>query len=66
VLFILKLNDKLQLYINYYELNVITMKNYYSLLLINKIINHLNEVTVFMKINIKNVYYQIYIYKNDK
>ncbi len=66
MLFILKLNDKLQLYINYYELNVITMKNYYSLLLINKIINHLNEVTVFMKINIKNVYYQICIYKNDK
>ena len=66
VLFASKLNDKLWLYINHYELNIIIIKNCYSLLLINKIINHLNEITVFTKINIKNVYYWICIHKNDK
>jgi len=57
VLFALKLNDKLQLYVNYCRLNVITIKNCYSLLLINKIMNCLNEIMIFIKINIKNAYY---------
>ncbi len=66
VLFALKLDDKLWLDINYYELNVITMKNCYSLLLINKIMNCLNEIMIFIKIDIKNAYYQICICKNDE
>ena len=57
MLFALKLNDKLQLCVNYCELNAVTAKNHYLLLLIEKIINCVNETKIFMKINIKNVYY---------
>ena len=37
VLFILKKNRKKRLYINYWKLNIIIIKNYYILLFINKL-----------------------------
>ena len=66
MLFTLKFDDKLWLCVNYHEFNAVTVKNYYSLLLIKKIMNCVNETKIFMKINIKNVYYWIQIHKNDK
>ena len=66
MLFTLKLNDKLQLCINYHELNAVTVKNCYSLLLIEEIINYVNKTKIFMKIDIKNVYYWIWICKDDE
>ena len=66
MLFAFKLNDKLQLCVNYCELNAVTAKNHYSLLLIEKIMNCINGAKIFTKIDIKNVYYWIWIHKDDK
>ena len=66
MLFAFKFNDKLQLCVNYCELNAVTVKNHYSLFLIKKIINCVNEIKIFIKIDIKNVYYWIWICKDDE
>ena len=66
VLFVFKKNKNLRLYIDYRELNAIIIKNYYSFFLINKIFNHLINITYFIKLNLKNIYYHIKIrYKNE-
>ena len=39
ILFVLKKDEKLRLYVDYYALNSITIKNKYLLLLINKLHN---------------------------
>jgi hypothetical protein len=41
ILFILKKDRGLRLYINYYSLNKIIIKNYYTLLFINKTLDQL-------------------------
>ena len=42
------------------------MKNRYSLSLINKILNRLNDIIKYIKLNLKNTYYYIRISKNYK
>ncbi|PMD18504.1 hypothetical protein NA56DRAFT_577184, partial [Hyaloscypha hepaticicola] len=54
------------LYINYYKLNKVIIKNRYSLSLINKTFNKLVRVKIFIKFNLKDIYYYIYIYNNYK
>ena len=66
MLFAFKPDDKLQLCVNYCELNAVITKNHYSLFLIEKIMNCVNKIKIFTKINIKNVYYWIWIHKDDK
>ena len=44
ILFILKKNEKLRLYINYRKLNAIIIKNKYPLLNIEKLQNYLTEI----------------------
>ena len=66
ILFTLKSNESLQLCVNYWELNVIIKKNWYSLSLIDEIINYISDVKIFIKIDIKNVYYHIHICKGDE
>ena len=66
VIFILKKNDKWWLYINYQKLNAITQKNRYSLSLIEKLQKRLKEVKWFMKLNIQEKYYKIYIKKSKE
>jgi len=57
ILFVLKSNNSLRLYINYCNLNIITIKNKYSLSLIKKILNCLIDVIYFIKLDFKNAYY---------
>ena len=66
ILFVLKKNNDLRLYIDYRELNKVTIKNRYSLSLISKTLNRLNKVKKFTKLNLKNIYYCIRIRKSDK
>ena len=66
ILFTSKSDRDLQLCINYWELNTIIKKNQYSLSLINKIMNCVSDAKIFTKINIKNVYYCIYIHEDDE
>ena len=58
---VLKKNKKLRLYINYKKLNRITVKNCYIFLFILKFFNKITEVKYFLKIDLKNAYYYIYI-----
>ncbi len=57
ILLILKNNSNLRLYIDYYNLNIITIKNRHSLSLIKKTLNCLINVVYFTKLNLKNAYY---------
>jgi len=66
VLFVLKKDDSLWLYINYCELNKTTVKNHHSLLLINEILNQLSDIKIFIKLDLKNVYYCICIKMNNE
>jgi len=42
------------------------VKNHHSLLLINKILNWLSDIKIFIKLNFKNVYHHICIKMNNK
>jgi len=57
ILFILKSNNSLRLYINYYNLNIIIIKNKYFLSLIKKTLNCLINIVYFTKLDLKNTYY---------
>ncbi len=52
ILFVKKSRDKLRFYVNYKDLNAITIKNQYSLFSISKTLNHLSRVKIFIKLNI--------------
>jgi len=58
MLFMLKSNKSLRLYVNYYNLNAITIKNWCLLSFIKKTLNCLISIMYFTKLNLKNVYYK--------
>jgi hypothetical protein len=53
ILFVKKSEDDLRLCVNYKELNAITIKNRYSISLINQLLNRFNNVKKFTKLNIQ-------------
>ena len=59
ILFILKKDRILYLYINYKALNKIIIKNYYLLLLINKILIRLISIKYLTKLDLKDIYYYL-------
>ena len=62
MLFVSQSNNNLKLYINYYNFNVIIIKNKCSLSLIKETLNRLINIVYFTKLNLKNIYYRIRIY----
>jgi hypothetical protein len=56
VLFVLKKDGKKRLYVNYWKLNAITIKDRYALPLINELRDKLNKVKVFIKLDLRGVY----------
>jgi len=66
ILFVLKLNNKLCLYVNYRDLNAIIIKNCYLLFLIIETLDCLCEAKRFIVLNLKNIYYRIRIKRNNK
>jgi hypothetical protein len=66
ILFISKKNGSLRLYVDYRDLNKITIKNRYSFPLIEKILNRLNEIIIYTKFDLKEIYYKIRIKKGDE
>ena len=66
ILFILKKDSRLYLYINYKGLNIITLKNRYLLPLIIKILNYLSSSKIFIKLDLKDTYYKIRIKEGNK
>ena len=61
-----KKNNKLRLYVDYRDLNAIIIKNRYSLFLIFETLNRLCELKIFIKLNLKNVYYKLRIKIDDE
>ena len=66
MLFVRKKDNSLRLYIDYRELNEITIKNNYSLSLFLEILEKFVYAKHFIKINIYNIYYQIRVRKRDE
>jgi hypothetical protein len=68
ILFVKKSEDDLKLCVNYKKLNAITIKNRYSIFLMNQLLNRLNDVKKFIKLNIQIAYNFIRIKKkmNEK
>jgi hypothetical protein len=52
ILFVKKSKNDLRFCVNYKKLNVITIKNRYSISLINQLLNRFNDVKKFIKLNI--------------
>jgi len=66
ILFILKVDSIIRLYVNYRRLNKITIKNQYPLPLVGELFNRLSYTKIFIKLDLRNAYYRIYIKKGDK
>jgi hypothetical protein len=66
ILFVKKSKNDLRFYVNYKELNVITIKNRYSISLIHQLLNRLNNVKKFTKLNIQTTYNFIRIKKENE
>jgi hypothetical protein len=66
VMFVKKLEKELRFCVDYRDLNVITIKNRYSLFLIVEILNRLSRVKIFTKINIIAAFNRLRIKKKDE
>ena len=66
VLFIKKLEEELHFCMNYWDLNVITIKNWYSLFLISEMLNCLSWAKIFIKLNIISAFNQLQIKEENK
>ena len=62
----LKKNNQLRFYIDYRDLNTIIIKNRYLFSLIFETLNRLCELKIFIKLNLKNVYYIFCIKIDDE
>ncbi len=66
ILFVLKSNESLRLYVDYKALNNITIKNSYSLSLISELQNRLQRAQWFTKFDILEAFNQIQIKEEDE
>ncbi len=66
VLFIKKLKEELCFCMNYRDLNVITVKNQYSLSLISETLNYLSWTKIFIKLNIISAFNWLWIKEEDE
>ena len=66
VLFIKKLEEELCFYMNYWDLNTITVKNQYSLSLISETLNHLSWAKIFIQLNIISAFNRLQIKEEDE
>ena len=66
MLFVFKKNESLRLCVNYRDLNVVIIKNRCFFSLIEKTLNRLINTAYFTKLDFKNVYHRIRIWKNDE
>ena len=64
--FIKKADDFLRFYVDYRDLNEITIKNNYLLSLFSEILKRFAYAKHFIKINIRNAYYKIRMRKKNE
>ena len=60
-----KKDGSLRLYVDYRALNKVTIKNRHPLLLISETLDRLSGATVYTKLDLRDAYYRIRIYKKD-
>ena len=65
ILFSKKKDKTLQLCINYRQLNRVTIKNRYSLQMIDDLFDQLREARVYSKIDLHTGYYQLRVREAD-
>ena len=66
ILFVKKKDDTLRLYVDYRGLNLVIIKNCYSLSLISESLNHLRWTKIFTKLDLILTYYHIQIKSDDE
>jgi len=66
ILFVKKPNGGLRFYINYRGLNIIIVKNKYSLPLILETLNRLNRIKVFSKLDIISTFNRLRVKAGDE
>ena len=66
ILFMLKKDKNLRLYINYQGLNKVIIKNQYLLPFIGEILDWLYNIKIFSKLNLKDIYHYIRIKIKDE
>jgi hypothetical protein len=66
ILFTKKKNDELRLCVDFRDLNEITIKNRYSLFLIEEVMNRLVEVKIYIKFDIRVAYNLIRVRTKDE
>ena len=66
MLFVLKDNRTLQLYIDYKGFNWITIKNKYPLPFIKDLMDQLNQVKYFLKIDLRDTFHRIRVNPGDR
>ena len=60
-----KKDGSLRLYVDYRALNKVTIKNRHPLLLISETLDRLSDITIYTKLDLRDIYYRIRIYKKD-
>ena len=66
IIFVRKRDSSLRLYIDYQELNNLTIKNHYLLALIGKLLDCLDRAKHFTQLDLTNAYHRIRIQEVDK
>jgi hypothetical protein len=66
ILFVLKADRIIRLCVDYYSLNKVTIKNRYSISLVEEIIDRLLKAKLFTKLNLRDAYYRLRIKERDK
>jgi hypothetical protein len=66
ILFVLKLDRTIRLYIDYRGLNKVTIKNRYLLPLVSKMLDRLSRAKIFTKLDLQDAYYRLRIKKGDE
>ena len=66
VMFVKKLEEELRFCVDYRELNIVIIKNRYSLSLIIEILNRLSRIKLFIKLNIIVAFNRLRIKENDE
>jgi len=66
ILFVKKSSEELRFCVNYQDLNVMTVKNQYSLFLIQEILNQLTKIKYYIKLNIIAVFNKLRMIYEDE
>jgi hypothetical protein len=66
ILFVKKKNGSLQMCVNYHALNRLTIKNWYPLPLVLRLLDHINHAKVYSKIDRHGAYNLVRIWKGDE